>query len=179
MVALLEFVASAGVDELVVTAAVGSLQRNLKPGEFVLVDRILDFQNRRPLRVAQSTHIPRPVTRALALDSTMNRRLERSSLSCGVPLVRGTLASCSGPTYETHAEADALRRAEASVASMSVAPEVATAAALGIRVACLALVTNWVTGITRVPLDHEDVLEAGRSAAGTLRRLLAQFVSTA
>lgn len=175
---LVRFVASSGVEELVVTSAAGSLLPTLRPGEFVLVERIVDLQH--PLlRIPPLARTPRPESRLLELDPGMNRRLERSAISCGLPLVRATLASCTGPTYETRAEVYALQGADVTVASMSVAPEVATARALGIRVACVGLVTNWVTGITRGPLDHEHVLAAGRSATTALERLITQFIVAA
>jgi purine-nucleoside phosphorylase len=175
---LVSYIASAGVEELVVMSAAGSLLSTLRPGEFVLVQRILDVQHRRPAPASRAPGFSRPGSRPLELDPALSERLERAAMACGVALVRGTLASCAGPTFETPAEVYALQQAGAAVASMSAAPEVATAASLGIRVACLGLVTNWVTGLSRGRLDHQHVLDAGRPATGALRRVLSQFVVT-
>jgi purine-nucleoside phosphorylase len=40
----------------------------------------------------------------------------------------------------------------------------------------ISLVTNLAAGISGEPLNHEEVLEAGRSAAGRMGELLAAVV---
>jgi purine nucleoside phosphorylase len=79
--------------------------------------------------------------------------------------------------YETAAEITLLRRMGVSVVTMSGAPEIAQCRDIGIRVASLALVTNWATGISVGPLAHDEVLAAARGAVGDLRRIFELFLA--
>ena len=47
---------------------------------------------------------------------------------------------------------------------------------LGAKVTGLSLATNFAAGVTDEPLDHEEVLAAGRDAASTLTTLLATIL---
>ena len=49
--------------------------------------------------------------------------------------------------------------------------------ALGVEVFGLSLVTNLAAGITGEPLNHEEVLEAGRAAASRMGGLLRELVA--
>ena len=58
---------------------------------------------------------------------------------------------------------------------MSGAPEVEIANTLGIRVAMVALVTNWASGISDARLRHEDVLDVAGAATFQVRQLVEKF----
>jgi purine-nucleoside phosphorylase len=74
-----------------------------------------------------------------------------------------------GPTYETPAEIEFLRRSGATVVGMSVVPEALAAAALGMRFAGLFCVTNLVD---ETAVDHLDVTATAERFAGRLGELL-------
>lgn len=179
---LVRHVHERGAKSLVSTHAAGSLDIGAAPGELMLVDSLLDFQFRgwgRPaVPPAQKAPIGAPRgQRSLILDGDLGGRIARAAGEAGVVLRRGTLASCHGPTYETPSEVSGLRSAGVSVVSMSGAPEVAAAHVFGMKVALIALVTNWAAGISNTPLRHEEVLSAGHQATEQLRRLIVQLIA--
>lgn len=191
LAALIRFVARSGIDSLLITSAAGSLVRSITPGEIVRVGQILNFHLRWPLRGRAlgvdrdgdrgATGPPRDESgrgadRRLTLHGGLNDRLARAAKSCALSLATATLASVPGPAYETRAEVRALQDSGATVVSMSAVPEFALADAFGIQVACLAVITNWATGISGEPLSHGEVLEAGARVTSALRRLITQFV---
>jgi purine-nucleoside phosphorylase len=55
---------------------------------------------------------------------------------------------------------------------MSTVPEVIAARQLGVRVMAVASITNRAAGLSRKPLSHAEVLEAGQKAADNLIPLL-------
>jgi purine-nucleoside phosphorylase len=59
---------------------------------------------------------------------------------------------------------------------MSTALEAIAAREAGLEVLGISLVTNLAAGITGEPLDHREVLEAGRAAATRMGELLADVV---
>ena len=59
---------------------------------------------------------------------------------------------------------------------MSTTLEAIAAREAGMEVLGISLVTNLAAGITGEPLNHEEVLEAGRSAATRMGELLGRIV---
>ena len=59
---------------------------------------------------------------------------------------------------------------------MSTTLETIAARAVGLEVLGLSLVTNPAAGISDQPLDHTEVIEAGRAAAPRLAALLRGLV---
>jgi len=62
------------------------------------------------------------------------------------------------------------------LAGMSTVLEAIAARHLGAEVLGLSLVSNHAAGVSQGPLDHNEVLEAGQSAAASLGSLLARIV---
>jgi purine-nucleoside phosphorylase len=75
----------------------------------------------------------------------------------------------AGPSYETPAEIEFLRRAGATVVGMSVVPEAVAAAALGMRFLGLYCVTN----VVGASVDHDDVVKVAGAFSAELGELLA------
>ena len=70
-----------------------------------------------------------------------------------------------------------LRTLGADVTGMSTALEVIAARHMGMRCLSISLVSNAAAGVTGEPLDHEEVLAAGRAAAGRVQRLLTTLLA--
>jgi purine-nucleoside phosphorylase len=68
------------------------------------------------------------------------------------------------------------QRIGGDLVGMSTALEAIAARAAGMEVLGLSLVTNPAAGISATPLDHAEVIEAGRAAAGRIGPLLAEIV---
>jgi purine-nucleoside phosphorylase len=63
-----------------------------------------------------------------------------------------------------------------TLVGMSTTLEAIAAREAGMEVLGISLVTNLAAGITGEPLNHEEVLEAGRSAATRMGELLGSIV---
>ncbi len=85
-------------------------------------------------------------------------------------LAEGVYAALPGPHFETPAEIRMLRGMGADLVGMSTALEAIAARAVRMEVLGVSLVTNLAAGITGEPLNHLEVLEAGRSAASAMGR---------
>jgi purine-nucleoside phosphorylase len=59
---------------------------------------------------------------------------------------------------------------------MSTVWETIAARHVGVEVLALSLVTNLAAGLSGQPLDHAEVLEAGRASAERMGSLLAEVV---
>jgi purine-nucleoside phosphorylase len=70
-----------------------------------------------------------------------------------------------------------LRSLGADLVGMSTVHETIAARAAGARVLALSLVTNLAAGMTGEPLNHAEVLAAGRQSATRMGSLLAGVVA--
>lgn len=152
--------AALGARAIVVTAAVGALDGDLRPGTMVVGADHINFLGENPLRGWRDAE-GRPVFVDMnrPYDADLSRVAEAAGGEAGLAVARGVYAAMPGPTYETPAEQDFLRRSGATVVGMSVVPEAAAAAALGLRCVGLFCVTN----VVGEAVTHEDVT---RVAAG-------------
>ena len=91
-------------------------------------------------------------------------------------LDEGVYVQFPGPHYETPAEIRMVRAIGGDLVGMSTALEAIAARAAGCEVLAVSLVTNLAAGITGEPLDHAEVLEAGRAAATRMGELLGAVV---
>ena len=89
-----------------------------------------------------------------------------------VPLKEGVYAGFHGPSYETPAEIHMAEVIGADLVGMSTVPEVIAASYLGMRVLGISCVTNMAAGILPQPLDHAEVIKAGKEAGPRFIRLL-------
>ncbi|MGZ4593626.1 MAG: phosphorylase family protein, partial [Actinomycetes bacterium] len=78
--------------------------------------------------------------------------------------------------YETPAEIGMVRTIGGDLVGMSTTLEAIAAREAGAEVLGISLVTNLAAGMTGEPLNHEEVLEAGRAAATQMGELLAQVL---
>jgi purine-nucleoside phosphorylase len=159
--------AAAGCRTVVLTNAAGCLRPEVEIGQPVLISDHVNLTAMSPLvgpRFVDLTDLYSPRLRALArtLDPT---------------LVEGVYAGLPGPHFETPAEIRMLNAIGADLVGMSTVLEAIAARAAGLEVFGLSMVTNLAAGITGAPLDHEEVLEAGRKSASRLGLLLRELVA--
>ena len=165
-----------GVKRIIATAAVGSLNQAMKPGDFVLVSDFIDFTRERPLtifdRPGEVVHTD--FTRPYCPD--LRHTLERTAEALQVPLhFGGTYLCADGPRYETPAEIRMFAQWGADVVGMTGVPEVVFAHELRMCYASVAVVTNWAAGISLSRLSHAEVVEIMSSR----RPLLLEWLSRA
>jgi purine-nucleoside phosphorylase len=156
-----------GCSAVVLLNAAGGLRRDWKPPVLMRIEDHVNLTGASPLS-RHEAGAGRPYDGALA------GILAESAEEIGVPLERGIYAGLVGPSYETPAEIRMLAWAGADAVGMSTVLEVQAARAAGMRVAAIACITNHAAGIAPHPLSHEEVLSAGRAAAGSLAMLLAR-----
>jgi purine-nucleoside phosphorylase len=158
--------AAAGVRTVVLTNAAGGLGADHRVGQAVLISDHLNLTARSPLvggTFVDLTDLYSPRLRALAKE-------------IDPALTEGVYAALPGPHFETPAEIRMLRTLGAELVGMSTALEAIAARAAGLEVFGLSMVTNAAAGITGEALDHQEVLEAGRAAAGRLGAFLVELI---
>ena len=158
--------AAAGARVLVLTNGCGGLDPTWTPGTPVLISDHINLTSASPLRGATF----------IDLTDLYSARLRARCREIEPTLPEGVYAQFRGPQYETPAEVRMAGVMGAQLVGMSTALEAIAAREAGLEILGLSLVTNLAAGMTGEPLNHEEVLEAGRAAAERMGRLLAQVV---
>ena len=161
-----------GARTLLLTNAAGGVSRGLEPGTIMLIDDHLNLMFRSPLSGPVGAGEARFPDMSAPYDPGLQRLAEKVALAEGIRLERGTYAAVAGPSYETPAEVRMLARCGADAIGMSTVPEVITARASGMRCVAFSLITNRAAGLSLEPLSHDEVLETGRTAGASLKRLV-------
>jgi 5'-methylthioadenosine phosphorylase len=140
-----------GVRTVLGPCAAGSLQPNVHPGDFVVLDQLVDRTWGRPdtfydagLRHHVSFADPYcPLVAAAAV---------AAGRAVGVPVhERGTVVVVQGPRFSTRAESAWFRGQGWDVVNMTQYPEAYLARELGMHYAGIALVTDYDTGVEHDP----------------------------
>ncbi|MDO5700918.1 MAG: purine-nucleoside phosphorylase [Bowdeniella nasicola] len=158
--------AAAGCSTLVLTNGCGGLHEEWEPGTPVLIRDHINLTGDSPLEGAtfvDLTDLYSPRLRALA------RRIDPS-------VEEGVYVQFRGPHYETPAEVSMARIIGGDLVGMSTTLEAIAAREAGLEILGISLVTNPAAGISPIPLDHADVIAAGKAAAPRISRFLADIV---
>ena len=170
-----------GATSLIVTNAAGGINRSLCPGDFMLLS---DFIS---LTFLGRSLLPRPRpgrtledadrrTRANPFDESLQHTFLQTAERLRITLPRGVYCWLKGPTYETAAEIEMLRRIGADAVGMSTVPEIVTAHQLGMRVAAISLISNMATGISTDRLSHDEVRETAQRVKPAFTALMREVL---
>jgi purine-nucleoside phosphorylase len=165
--------AELGVTTMIITNAAGGLHPSFRRGQLMLIEDHINLLGVNPL---SRWHFPGGVPAFVDLSSVYDPHLlgvaHGVARSQKITAPRGVYAALPGPSYETPAETDFLRRAGADAVGMSTIPEAVAAVALGLKVAGISCITN-VAGTKGA---HEDVLGGAADAVASLRGVLAGVI---
>jgi purine-nucleoside phosphorylase len=161
-----------GVSSLVLTNAAGTLNADFSPGEWMMLSDHLNLTSASPLQGAEF------VDMSEAYDARWRAAFREAAIALAIPLHEGVYAGLRGPQFETPAEIRMLRAIGADAVGMSTVLETIQARALGVPVVAFSCLTNWAAGISATLLNHEEVLETGKQAAGSMTSLLKRVISS-
>src|SRR5215831_1580789 len=162
-----------GIKAVILTNAAGGINLGYSQGALVLIRDHINLQGTNPLIGPNDdrfgVRFP-DMTRAYSRAFRQIAREEASKLN--ILLYEGVYAALPGPSYETPAEIDHLRRIGADLVGMSTVAEVIAARHMGLNVLAISCVTNMAAGILDQPLSHAEVMETGERVKSTFEALL-------
>jgi len=159
--------AAAGCRIVVLTNGCGGLNPAWTPGTPVLISDHINLTGATPL--TGPTFVD--------LTDLYSARLRALCRQVAPDLPEGVYVQFPGPQYETPAEVRMAGILGGDLVGMSTALEAIAARAAGLEVLGISLVTNLAAGISSTPLDHAEVIAAGRAAAQRVGGMLAQVIA--
>ena len=163
-----------GADTIVSVSSVGSLQGELKPGEFVLPTQFVDFTKQRPTTFydgGKTYHIsmadpfcPEVLAHAAAAGGAV-----------GAPFHAGKTYVCvEGPRFSTRAESRFFR-GFADVIGMTLVPEITLARERALCYGLLAMVTDFDVWADH-PVDAHEIVRVMQENVARMQTVLAALM---
>lgn len=172
-----------GVGAILAPFAAGSLRADLRPGDLVVVDQLVDRTSGR----AETFHDhfddgPCHVSLADLYDASLREDLLVTGLRCGLPLHDGgTVVVVNGPRFSTRAESRWFAAMGGDLVNMTQHPEAALAREAGIAYAGVALVTDYDAGVADdpsvAPVSQDEVFACFEENLARVRELLLSTVA--
>ncbi|MFL5779191.1 MAG: S-methyl-5'-thioadenosine phosphorylase [Chloroflexota bacterium] len=169
---------SLGVKAVISPCAAGSLQLDVKPGEFVVCDQFVDRTSGRA-----DTFYDGPIVTHLSsadlYDPTLRRLAIETIRDHGVGLHEsGTIVVIQGPRFSTKAESRWFTDAGWHVIGMTQYPEAWLCRELGMAVVNISLVTDYDAGIHEgtEAVDAEAVTEVFAQNATRVREVVLDLI---
>ena len=162
-----------GIRAVILTNAAGGINLSYSQGALVLIRDHINLQGTNPLVGPNDDHFGVRFPDMTEAYAKSYREFARAAFAKhGLTLHEGVYAGLLGPSYETPAEIEYLRRIGADLVGMSTVAEVIAARHMGIKVLAVSCVTNMAAGILDQPLSHAEVMETGERVKTTFEGLL-------
>jgi 5'-methylthioadenosine phosphorylase len=163
-----------GVKRIIGPCAAGSLKVEVKPGDFVVSDQLVDATKGR-----EDTFYEGPITTHVSFADPYCPELRGLAIKTGRDLgislhEQGTVVAVPGPRFSTRAESKWFQQAGWEVINMTQYPEAYLARELEICYVNIALITDYDVGIAgqTEPVSHEEVIRVFNENNDKLRDLL-------
>ena len=132
-----------GVERIISVSAVGSLQEELRPGEFLVPDQFVD-RTRQRVSTFFGQGLVAHVSFAHPTCAQVSAALADASVHCGVKVHRrGTYICMEGPQFSTLAEANMHRQLHFEVVGMTNATEAKLAREAELCYSTIAMITDY------------------------------------
>jgi 5'-methylthioadenosine phosphorylase len=171
---------SLGVTRLISPCAAGSLQKDVKPGEFVVCDQYVDRTSAR-----KDTFYEGPIaTHVSAADPyciELRPLAVKAGKDCGITMHdKGTVVVIQGPRFSTKAESKWFGAQGWEVINMTQYPEAHLAKELEMCVVNVALITDYDSGLhgNVDPVSHSEVIKVFNANLSKLQNLLVKLVES-
>ncbi len=170
--------AALGGDLLIVINAAGGVNPDFQEGDLALITDHINFMQDNPLIGENDERLgPRFPDMSEVYDLSARDLLGGASRELSIECKEGVYLALPGPSLETRAEYDMIRRMGADLVGMSTVPEVIAARHNGLRVVGISIVTNVVRpGEPLQKTTIEEVIETADRASQKLGPLLRRFV---
>ncbi len=167
-----------GIENLILTNAAGSILEENPAGSFLIIKDHINLVGDNPLKGPNiKTLGPRFPDMSKTYDPEHVSRLEEVFTELKLPHAQGVYCGVSGPTYETPAEVEFLKRIGGAAVGMSTVPEAIAANHLGVRIAGISCLTNLAAGVSNEKLDHADVTIMAKKIENDFCNVLLNFLS--
>ncbi|SHM89672.1 purine-nucleoside phosphorylase [Gracilibacillus kekensis] len=166
-----------GIDKLLVTNAAGGINRDLEPGDLMLITDHINNTGQNPLIGENlSDHGVRFPDMSTAYDRNLQKVSKQVASQLNITLKEGVYVWNTGPSYETPAEIRMLEKIGGDAVGMSTVPEVTVARHAGTQCVGISCISNMAAGILDQPLTHDEVIETTEKVRESFLTFVKQLI---
>lgn len=185
-----------GVNKILSVSAVGGINPNLKPGDFVISENFIDFTKSRIQTFYEGIYSKESDTgyddevdkllngkRVVHIDVTepfcpvLRDLLKDSCKEYGYGFYdKAIYVATEGPRLETAAEIKMLANLGCDIVGMTLVPEVILARELKMHFASISIVTNLAAGISEYRLTSDEVVQMMSQKNEEIKKVILKFV---
>jgi len=168
-----------GVSRIISPCAVGSLQTNIKPGDFVVSDQFVDRTNGRFDTFADGPDVMHISSAEPYCPELREMAIEALKAEGAMVHAEGTIVVINGPRFSTKAESKWFTQMGWHTVNMTQYPEVVLAQELGICIVNVAMITDYDAGLAgNVPeVTTKEVVKMFQQSVGMLHKVLIRLVN--
>ena len=168
-----------GCKQIISTTAVGSLRENIKRGDFVILDQLIDFTRHRQVTFYDKFEFG-PIHTPMA--NPFSEKLRKKIIQACEELnfnhhKSGTVITVEGPRFSTIAESNMFRQWGADVINMSIAPEAILAKEAEVEYATIGMSTDYdCWKQNEEPVSWEAIKKIMRENAERVKKVLLKTI---
>ncbi|RJQ32874.1 MAG: purine-nucleoside phosphorylase [Actinobacteria bacterium] len=160
-----------GVKSIIITCSAGAINPNLKEGDIMVIKDHINLMPENPLVGPYTEELgPRFPNPKQAYSAKLQEILLAEAKKLSIKVKNGVYIAVSGPSYETAAEIEFMKKIGADAVGMSVVPEVLVANQAGIKTLAIAVISNSTKEVSEV--THEKVLANVSAVSDKISKLL-------
>lgn len=168
-----------GVKTLIITNAAGAVTPEFTPGDLMLITDHINFMGTNPLIGKNDETLG---TRFPDMSEVYSKELiqtaEAIAKKLNINYQKGVYAATTGPSYETPSEVKMFRMLGANAVGMSTAPEAIVANYCGLKILGISCLTNYASGVSETPLNHQEVIDTANRVKESFKNLLSEILKS-
>lgn len=166
-----------GANVLFLTNAAGGVQDGMKAGDLMLITGQIASFVPSPLIGANIDELGvRFPDMSGVYDKDLQDIVRKSAEELGISIKEGNYVQFTGPAYETPQEVRMAKLLGGDAVGMSTACEAVAANHMGMKILGISCITNLASGISPVPLSHEEVKEIADETAPKFEALVTRII---
>ncbi len=162
-----------GCRYLILTNAAGGINSGFVPSDLMLINSFNAISVKKEL--TQFKGIANRREKDLLLNYPSKKITDaviRAAVMDKLDLKEGVYYFTKGPSYETPSEIQMMAKTGNDAVGMSTAHEALYAITLGLEVAAISCITNMAAGISKIKLDHQEVMDTAEIVKDKFERLI-------
>ena len=171
---------SVGVERVISPCAAGSLQKHVKPGDFVICDQFVDWTDGRKSTFFEGPIVTHPSPADLYCPELRELSIKKAN-ELGITVHdTGTVIVINGPRFSTKAESKFFTNQGWEVINMSAFPENYLVKEMDMCPLNISLITDYDAGLVGdvPPVSHHDVMQVFNSNLENLKKLLFSLIES-
>jgi purine-nucleoside phosphorylase len=169
--------AKLGCKKLILTNAAGGIKEDLLPGDLMLAASFNAISLKKEL--TQLIGLASVETKNNFLNcpsKKLNDTIRKTAKKEKIDLAEGVYWYTKGPSYETPAEIQFIKKYGGDAVGMSTVHEAVLGASLGLEAAAISCITNLAAGISAEKLSHDEVKRTAEKVMHKFSKLLKKVV---